>query len=141
VAREILDELKRASPERRCVFRVADRIMVNGDPRLLRVALNNLLRNAWKYTGKKEEAVIEFGATELDGKPAYFVRDNGEGFDVADAHKLFIPFQRLPAAEEFQGSGIGLATVERIVLRHGGKVWAEGEPGKGACFYFTLAAD
>lgn len=139
VAREILDELKRTSPERRYLFRIADGIMVNGDPKLLGVALNNLLRNAWKYTGKKEETVIEFGATEIAGNQAYFVRDNGEGFDLADADKLFIPFQRLPGSEEFKGSGIGLATVERIIRRHGGKVWAEGEPGKGACFYFTLS--
>jgi len=141
VAREILDELKRTSPERRYVFRIADGIMVNGDPKLLGVALNNLLRNAWKYTGKKEETVIEFTATEIAGNQAYFVRDNGEGFDLADADKLFIPFQRLPGSEEFKGSGIGLATVERIIRRHGGRVWAEGEPGKGACFYFTLSAD
>lgn len=141
MAREIVDELKRTSPERHYAFRIADGIIVNGDPKLLRVALNNLLRNAWKYTGKKEEAVIEVGATELCGKRVYFVRDNGQGFDQADTGKLFTPFQRLPGAEEFQGSGIGLATVERIIQRHGGKVWAEGEPDRGACFYFTLSAD
>jgi len=139
--REIVDELKRTSPERHHVFRIADGIIVNGDPKLLKVVMNNLLRNAWKYTGKKEEAVIEVGATELCGKQAYFVRDNGQGFDQADTGKLFTPFQRLPGAEEFKGSGIGLATVERIIQRHGGKVWAEGEPDRGACFYFTLSAD
>jgi signal transduction histidine kinase len=141
MAREIVEELKRTSRERRYVFRIADGIIVNGDPKLLGVALNNLLRNAWKYTGNKEEAVIEFGATKIGGKQAYFVRDNGEGFDMADADKLFIPFQRLPGSEEFKGSGIGLATVERIIRRHGGKVWPEGDRGKGACFYFTLSAD
>jgi len=141
MAREIVEELKRTSQERRYVFRIADGIIVNGDPKLLGVALNNLLRNAWKYTGNREEAVIEFGATEIGGKHAYFVRDNGEGFDMADADKLFVPFQRLPGSEEFKGSGIGLATVERIIRRHGGKVWAEGDRGKGACFYFTLSAD
>ena len=141
MAREIADELKGMSPERHHVFRIADGIIVNGDPKLLKVVMNNLLRNAWKYTGKKEEAVIEVGATELCGKQAYFVRDNGQGFDQADTGKLFTPFQRLPGAEEFKGSGIGLATVERIIQRHGGKVWAEGKPGQGACFYFTLSAD
>ena len=105
------------------------------------IRLNNILRNAWKYTGKREEAVIEFGATEIGGKQVCFVRDNGSGFDQADADKLFRPFQRLPGSEEFRGSGIGLATVDRIIRRHGGKVWAEGEPGKGARFYFTLSAE
>jgi PAS domain S-box-containing protein len=138
MSREIVDELKRTSPERRHIFRTTDGIRADGDPKLLRVALSNLLLNAWKYTCKKEEATIEFGATEIGGKQAYFVKDNGEGFDLADADKLFIPFQRLPGSEEFKGSGIGLATVERIIRRHGGKVWAEGERGKGACFYFTL---
>lgn len=140
VAREILDELRRTSPERRYVFRIAHGIMVNGDPKLLRVALDNLLCNALKYTGKREEAVIEFGATEIGGEQTFFVRDNGQGFDQADADKLFVPFQRLPGSEEFNGSGIGLATVERIIKRHDGKVWAEGEPDKGATFYFTLEA-
>jgi len=141
MVRELLDELKRTSPERTCVFHITDGIMVNADQKLLRVALSNLLRNAWKYTGKREEAVIEFGATEIGGKQVYFVRDNGSGFDLADADKLFRPFQRLPGSEEFRGTGIGLATVDRIIRRHGGKVWAEGEPGKGACFYFTLSEE
>ena len=106
------------------------------------MVLNNLLGNAWKYTAKREQAVIEFGATEIDGKPVYFfVRDNGVGFDKAEAGKLFVPFQRLPGAEEFRGFGIGLATVERVINRHGGSIWAEGEPGKGACFFFALSAN
>ncbi|MBT1073604.1 sensor histidine kinase [Pelotalea chapellei] len=138
MAREIVAELNGTAPERRCIFHIADRIMANGDPKLLRVALHNLLQNAWKYTGTRDEALVEFGATEIDGAPAYFVRDNGKGFDPADAGKLFIPFQRLPGAEEFKGSGIGLATVDRIIRRHGGKVWADAEPGKGSIFYFTL---
>lgn len=138
VAREIAARLKSTSPERRYVFRIADGVIVNGDPKLLRVALDNLLSNAWKYTGNKEEAVIEFGATEINGKQVYFVRDNGNGFDMVDADELFTPFQRLPGAEEFKGFGIGLATVERIIHRHGGRIWAEAEPGKGATFYFTL---
>jgi light-regulated signal transduction histidine kinase (bacteriophytochrome) len=141
MVREMVDELKRSNPERRFVLRVADGIVVNGDPKLLRVVLNNLLRNAWKYTGKREEAFIEVGATNLCGKQVYFVRDNGQGFDQSDANKLFRPFQRLPGSEDFKGSGIGLTTVERIILRHGGLVWAEGAPDKGATFYFTLGAD
>jgi PAS domain S-box-containing protein len=140
LAREIVEELKTSAGARRCVFRVAEGITVQGDPKLLAVVLNNLLRNAWKDTGHKEEARIEFGASEIAGKLACFVRDNGEGFAQGDAGQLFMPFQRLPGSEEFTGSGIGLATVERIIRRHGGKVWAEGEPGQGACFYFTLSA-
>ena len=91
------------------------------------------------FTGMLAEAVIEFGTLELDGKPVYFVRDNGAGFDQPDADRLFMPFQRLPGAEKFKGFGIGLATVERIIQRHGGRIWAEGEPGNGAAIYFTLA--
>jgi signal transduction histidine kinase len=89
----------------------------------------------------REKAVIEFGARDIDGMLTYFVKDNGAGFDMTDADKIFTPFQRLPDAEKCRGFGIGLATVERIIRRHGGKVWAEGDPGKGACFYFTLSAD
>jgi light-regulated signal transduction histidine kinase (bacteriophytochrome) len=131
-------ELRMADPERRVVFRISDGVEVVGDPGLLRVVLDNLLGNAWKYTGAREESIIEFGAAEIDGKTACFVRDNGPGFDMANAEKLFIPFQRLPGSEEFRGFGIGLATVDRIIRRHGGRIWAEGEPDKGATFYFTL---
>jgi PAS domain S-box-containing protein len=138
MAHEVAAELKLAEPGRRATFRIADGIRVDGDASLLRVVLDNLLGNAWKYTGIRDEGLIEFGTTEVDGIPAHFVRDNGAGFDMADADKLFTPFQRLPGAEECRGFGIGLATVERIIRRHGGRVWAEGEPGKGACFYFNL---
>ena len=141
IFREVATELKGTEAARRVEIRIADGIVADGDANLLRVVLDNLLCNAWKYTAMREEAVIEFDATEIDGKPVYFVRDNGHGFDMADADKLFVPFQRLPGAEEYRGFGIGLATVERIIRRHGGKVWAEAEKGKGACFYFTLAAD
>jgi light-regulated signal transduction histidine kinase (bacteriophytochrome) len=141
IALEITGELKETETARRVVIRIADGIVADGDPNLLRVVLSNLLGNAWKYTGKREEAIIEFGATEIDGQPVYFVRDNGEGFDMADAEKLFTPFQRLPGAEEFRGFGIGLATVGRIIQRHGGKIWAEGEPGQGSTFYFTLSTN
>ena len=142
IAKEVAEELKGTGDARRVEIRIADGIVANGDANLLRVVLANLLGNAWKYTATREEqALIEFGTTEIDGKPVYFVRDNGAGFDNADADKLFVPFQRLPGAEEYRGFGIGLATVDRIIRRHGGKVWAEGEPGKGATFYFTLPAD
>ena len=117
---------------------IADGILANGDASLLRAVLDNLLSNAWKYTGMKEQAVIEFGVRDVDGVPTYFVRDNGAGFNMEDADKLFTPFERLPETENQRGFGIGLSTVERIIGRHGGRVWAEGIPGKGACFYFTL---
>ena len=141
MAREIAKELKLTGPERRVIFRIADGIGAYGDANLLQLVLTNLLGNAWKYTGKREEAVIEFGVTEINGKPVYFVRDNGDGFDKSVAEKIFAPFQRLPGAKECKGFGIGLATVERIIRRHGGRVCAEGEPGKGATFYFTLSVD
>ena len=133
-------ELRQAEPERRVTFRIISDVMANGDPSLLQVVLDNLLGNAWKYTGMLDEAVIEFGVTETDGNVTYFVRDNGPGFSMADADKLFVPFQRLPGTQKLQGYGIGLATVERIIHHHGGRIWAEGEPGKGATFYFTLSA-
>jgi signal transduction histidine kinase len=138
MAHEIAGETKLAEPERRVTFLIADGVSANGDANLLRVVLDNLFSNAWKYTGTREEGIIEFGVTEIDGMPACFVRDNGPGFEIADAEKLFVPFQCLTGAEEFRGFGIGLATVARIVRNHGGRVWAEGEPGKGATFYFTL---
>jgi len=137
IAEEVALGLKLTEPERRVTFRVAAEITAEGDKSLLRVALNNLIGNAWKYAGKGEETVIEFGESAVDGRPACFVRDNGPGFDMAHAEKLFMPFQRLPGTD-VDGHGIGLATVERIVRRHGGRVWAESEPGKGAAFFFTL---
>jgi PAS domain S-box-containing protein len=134
-------ELKVAEPERRVTLRIAEGMRADGDAKLLQVVLENLLGNAWKFTAMREEGTIELGMTEFDGRPACFVRDNGPGFDEADAAKLFVPFQRLPGAEEVKGFGIGLATVERIIRRHGGRVWAEGAPGRGATFYFTLGGD
>jgi PAS domain S-box-containing protein len=141
MAQEVAAELQLSEPARRVTFHIAERVLVQGDANLLRVVLDNLLGNAWKYTGTRDEGIIEFGTTEVDGKPVCFVRDNGTGFDMADSDKLFTPFQRLSGTEESEGFGIGLATVERIVRRHGGRVWAEGEPGKGATFYFTLGGD
>lgn len=139
LARTISAELRNGEPQRAVVFRVQDGLAVQGDPRLLRVALQNLLANAWKFTGKTPRAVIEFGA--LPGEAAsriFYVRDNGAGFDMNYADKLFAPFQRLHATEEFPGTGIGLATVGRVVARHGGRIWAEAAVGRGASFYFTL---
>lgn len=138
MARQIAVELKLTGPDRLVNFRVADGISAVGDPNLLHVVLTNLFDNAWKYTAKREETIIEFAVTERDGRPVFSIRDNGNGFDMTDAAKLFIPFQRLPGVEECRGFGIGLATVERIIRRHGGRVWAEGAIGKGATFYFTL---
>ena len=105
---------------------------------MLRVVLENLLGNAWKFTGKRDRARIEFGKTEHEGKPAYLVRDNGAGFNMTYANKLFGAFQRLHSGKEFAGTGIGLATVQRVIHRHGGQVWAESAVEQGATFYFTL---
>jgi PAS domain S-box-containing protein len=140
VARGVASSLERTEPERQVTFRIAEGIKVNGDESLLRIVVDNLIGNAWKFTENHEGTVIEFGVTEKEGAPVFFVRDNGPGFAMADADKMFLPFRRF-LKSKVQGHGIGLATVERIIRRHGGRVWAEGEPGKGATFYFTLAAD
>ena len=138
LARGVAEELKQSEPKRMVDFRIEDGVVAHGDADLLKAVLDNLFGNAWKYTGRQENACIEFGVRSIDGVPTYFIRDNGVGFDMTDAHKLFAPFERLPDAEKGSGFGIGLATVERIIRRHGGKVWAEGELDKGACIYFTL---
>ncbi len=139
MAVSVAEELQSSEPERKVEFVIAKGITVKGDTQLLRVALQNLLGNAWKFTGRQPQARIEFGVTELDGKPAYFVRDNGAGFDMTYGNKLFTAFQRLHGVEEFPGTGIGLALTQRIILRHGGKIRAEGEVDKGATFCFTLS--
>lgn len=138
LARSILASLQEASPERKVEFQIPNQMIVKGDPRLLRIMMENLLGNAWKFTSRKEQARIEFGTQTLAGETVYFVRDNGAGFNARYADKLFGPFQRLHRADEFEGTGIGLATVQRIVRRHGGRIWAEGQVGQGATFYFTL---
>jgi two-component system, sensor histidine kinase and response regulator len=134
----ILERLREAEPERRVETRVRPGVIVVGDGRLLRIALTNLLENAWKFTAREPAARIEFGMMTATAEPTYFVRDNGAGFDMAYVDRLFGPFQRLHLASEFPGSGIGLATVQRIIHRLGGRVWAEGVVGKGATFSFTL---
>lgn len=132
-------DLAAAEPQRQVRLTVAPGLSVRGDPGLLRVLMQNLLANAWKYTARTPQAAIEFGLMQLpSNEPAYFVRDNGVGFDMAFADRLFRPFSRLHHAEDFPGTGIGLATVARIVARHGGRIWAEAEKGKGATFYFVL---
>ena len=138
IARSVIDELQKSQPERLINIKIADGLEDTADSRLMRVALENLLGNAWKFTGKQAEAVIEFGATKEGGRKVYFIRDNGAGFDMAYVDKLFAPFQRLHTMEEYPGTGIGLATVQRIINRHGGRVWAKGQVGKGATFYFSL---
>jgi len=139
LAESVARELRGNEPERRIEFVVKPGILARGDDRLLRVVLHNLLSNAWKFTARKEFAHIEFGVRQAGSSLAYFVKDDGAGFDMRYADKLFGAFQRLHGVKEFAGTGIGLATVQRIIQRHGGLVWAEGELDKGATFFFTLA--
>ncbi len=138
MAREIAAELQRATPERLVEFAIAPGLSARGDARLLRVALDNLLRNSWKYTAKQAQPRIEFASIAANGERAFMVRDNGAGFDMQYADKLFGVFQRLHSPAEFEGTGVGLATVRRIITRHGGRIWAEGVVDRGATFYFTL---
>jgi two-component system sensor histidine kinase/response regulator len=138
LASSILARLQESEPHRSVEVKIRPGVVVKGDGQLLRIALENLLENAWKFTGRESDSRIEFGMTHLSGEPTYFVRDNGAGFDMTYADRLFGPFQRLHPQHEFPGSGIGLATVQRIIHRHGGRVWAEGLVGQGATFQFTL---
>lgn len=139
VARDVARGLQEMDGAREIELHVADDLHTRADPRLMRVVLENLMGNAWKFTRRNDGARVEVGATRANGTPsAFFVRDNGAGFDMQYAHKLFAPFQRLHAAADFEGTGIGLATVQRIVERHGGRVWAESAVGAGTTFYFTL---
>ena len=139
LAQSVADALREAEPERQAsILLPAEELEARGDRELLRVVLENLLGNAWKFTSRQPQAQIEFGVTQVNGERAYFVRDDGAGFDMAYADKLFGAFERLHRQDEFPGTGIGLATVERIVRRHGGRVWAEGAVNQGATFFFTL---
>jgi light-regulated signal transduction histidine kinase (bacteriophytochrome) len=139
LARKTVDQLRSHDPARKVEAAFADGVVAQGDPHLVRAVLENLLANAWKFSRLRQPARIEFGREELEGVATFYVRDNGAGFDMALAKKLFVPFRRLHSDAEFGGNGIGLATVQRIVRRHGGRVWAEGAPGKGATFRFTLS--
>lgn len=138
IARGIAEDLRKSHPESNVEFLIATELPVEVDDQLMRVAIENLLDNAWKFTRDQSHPRIEFGAFDGEDERVYFVRDNGAGFDETYADNLFGPFQRLHTNEEFEGTGLGLATVQRIIHRHGGRVWAEGETGKGAAFFFTL---
>lgn len=142
VAQDVAAELQRGRPGRPARFVIGADLNVHGDPAMLRVLLQNLIDNALKFSARRDDALIEIGAvTDPAGRRSYVVRDNGEGFDMRFSERLFGPFQRLHAADEFPGTGIGLATARQIVRRHGGEIWARGEPGGGASFHFTLPAD
>lgn len=138
MAEEIAERFHEGQPERVVKFKIEKNVMVRGDESLLRIVLQNLMDNAWKFTSKLPRAVISFGQTLREGKTEYFVRDNGAGFDMAYADKLFGVFQRLHTEQEFEGTGIGLVTVQRIVTRHGGTIRAEGKVDEGAAFYFSI---
>jgi light-regulated signal transduction histidine kinase (bacteriophytochrome) len=138
LARATAQRLATSQPGRKVEFLIADGLTETADGRLLAVALENLLGNSWKFTRDQPRARIELGRTTREGESVFFVRDNGAGFDMAFASKLFGVFQRLHTPSEFEGTGIGLATVQRVVRRHGGRIWAEGKVGSGATFYFTL---
>lgn len=139
IAETVLADLKRAQPERYVTASIAENVVVPGDGDLLRVAMENLLLNAWKFTSKRVEARIEFGVEQTENDPVFFVKDNGAGFDMAYAARLFAPFQRLHDTRDFEGTGVGLATVQRIIHRHGGRIWVDAAVGEGATFRFTLA--
>lgn len=139
LAHSVTRDLAQAAPSRQVTSVIAESLQARGDERLLRIALDCLLGNAWKFSGKIENPTVEFGSRMIDGEETYFVCDNGAGFDVAYATRLFEPFQRLHSEEDFAGRGMGLAIVRRIVGRHGGRAWANGAVGKGATVFFTLA--
>ena len=139
IAQEVARELQRNQPDRKVDFIICEGAQARGDPRLLRILMENVIGNAWKFTSGKDSPRIEFGVTMVKDERVFYVRDNGAGFDMKYADKLFTPFQRLHSLETFPGSGVGLATAMRIIRKHGGRMWAEGEINKGATFYFSLA--
>ena len=138
LAESIAEELRVSQPDRRVDFVIEQGVTATADQNIMGIVLRNLLGNAWKFTGKVPQARIEFGTRVIDGEKVFFVRDNGAGFDMEYADKLFQPFQRLHGNREFEGTGIGLATVQRAIRRHGGRIWAEAKVNEGATFYFTL---
>ncbi len=138
LAAYVVDDLRRNAPERAAQIEIEPDLLARGDPTLLRLVLENLLGNAWKYSARAKKAHIVFGSEQRDGRRVFVVRDNGAGFDMRSADRLFGLFQRLHSANDFPGTGVGLASVKRIVRRHGGEVWADAEPGRGAAFHFTL---
>jgi signal transduction histidine kinase len=138
LAQAIIDDFRVTQPQREVDIFISEELTARGDEHLLKIALTNLLGNAWKYTSKKQQSRIEFGSSVKYNESVFFVRDNGAGFSMEHAGKLFKPFQRLHSENEFSGTGIGLAIVHQVIIRHGGRIWAESEPGKGATFYFTL---
>jgi signal transduction histidine kinase len=140
MVRDVAARIYQTMRGRKILFMIAEGVTIYGDEKLLRVLIENLIGNACKYTSNRDKSVIEFGAMEREGEQVFFVRDNGIGFDNAHVGNLFVPFQRLPGAEEFKGHGVGMSTVARIIKRHGGRIWGEGEPSKGATFYFTVGS-
>jgi light-regulated signal transduction histidine kinase (bacteriophytochrome) len=138
IVSDILHDLQGADSSRQVSLHIMPNLVTDADPKLIRVALQNLLSNAWKFTAKTAGGEIRFGATHIDGQNAFYVADNGAGFDMSYANKLFGAFQRLHSPQEFEGNGVGLAIVQRVIGRHNGRVWAKGVPGQGATFYFTL---
>jgi light-regulated signal transduction histidine kinase (bacteriophytochrome) len=138
IANSVVNELRLAEPANHAEITISEHLETLGDSRLMSIALTNLIGNALKYSSKTPNARIEFGTMEKDGQLMYYVRDNGAGFDMNYADKLFTPFKRLHSESEFPGTGIGLAIAKRVIEKHGGRIWAESAPGKGATFYFTM---
>ncbi len=135
---QLLDELRQSEPTRHVTTRIQRNVVANTDPRLIRIAIDNLVRNAWKFSSRVALPVIEFGSETQAGELSYYVRDNGAGFDMRRANRLFSAFQRMHSEREFPGTGIGLATTRRVVARQGGRIWADARVGYGATFHFTL---
>lgn len=138
IAHEVIADLRKREPARNIAIEVADGLTALGDARLMNIVLVNLMGNAWKYTAKRPEAHVVFSQQSKGDEMVFCLEDNGAGFNMADSAKLFAPFQRLHEESEFEGTGVGLATVQRVISRHGGRIWAEGTVGVGATFYFTL---